>query len=44
MNVTILYIPVGIGIYTSLNKKKQKKLQKAVNDQLAGFKEKDKEG
>ena len=32
----------GYRIYTSLNKKKQKKLQKAVNDQLAGFKEKTK--
>ncbi len=32
----------GYRIYTSLNKKKQKKLQKAVDDQLAGFKEKTK--
>lgn len=30
----------GYRIYTSLNKKKQKKLQKAVDDQLAGFKDK----
>ena len=32
----------GYHIYTSLNKKKQKKLQKAVNEQLAGFTEKKK--
>ena len=32
----------GYRIYTSLNKKKQKKLQKAVDDQLAGFKDKTK--
>ena len=30
----------GYRIYTSLNKKKQKKLQKAVDDRLAGFKDK----
>ena len=30
----------GYRIYTSLNKKKQKKLQKAIDEQLAGFKDK----
>ncbi len=34
----------GYKIYTSLDMDKQKKLQKSVNDTLAGFKGKDKEG